>query len=175
MTVYIQKDKLGLQYKTELNSSRWHYFPKSVKDAADMRRYFEEGKHQPAGGRYDPPKLDFRDGKFKPVVYFTVSKDRRFASANFDSGKRVMIDSKDLTTELEIHDFLRPRCAFNLEEDVLNLDTLAEKNALLMSKASPNALTELHKTFATDTAIELYLSDHAKQYHNSKAIVNFGE
>jgi hypothetical protein len=174
-TVYVKKDKFGLAYKTEQNSTGWKYFPDSVKSALAMRKYFEEGRHQPWGGKHDPPQLDFRDEKFKPVVYFTVNKTRTFAAADFDSNKRVLIDSKDLATELEIHDFLRPRCAFSLENEVLMLDTLAEKNALLLSKASPEALAELNKIIKTNEAVTLYLSNHAKQNNNSDAIINFEE
>jgi hypothetical protein len=175
MTVFVTKDNFGLKYKTEQASSDWKYFPNSVTDVKSISKFFEQGGHQPAGGKYDPPKLEFRDEKFKPVVYFSVPKDRHFAAANFDTSKRVWIDIKDFTTELEIHDFLRPRCAYDLEPEVLNLDTLTEKNALLMSKASPEALADLHKTFATDAAIELHLTNHAKQYHDARAIVSFGE
>jgi hypothetical protein len=52
---------------------------------------------------------------------------------------------------------------------------LEEKNALLMSKASSAALSELDKTIKTDAAIEMFLSGHAEKYHNSKAVVNFSE
>ena len=175
MTVYITKDQFGFKYKTEINSSRWAYFPETVKDAASISKYFEQGRHQPAGGKHDPPVLDFRDENFKPVVYFTVSKDRKTAIANYDTGKRVNIDSKDLATELEIHDFLRPRCQFALEEDLKKLNDLSEQTKLLTSKASTQALADLHNNLATDTAIEYFLSNHAKNNSNSATIIEFTE
>ena len=175
MTVYIQKDQFGLKYKTQENSLGWKPFPNSVTDAASISKFFEQGGHQPTGGKYDPPKLDFRDAKFKQVVYYTVDKNRGLATANFNPATKVNIDVRDPATELEIHDFLRPRCAYDLEKEVLNLDTLAEKNALLMSKASSAALSELNTTIKTNEAINLYLSNHAKQYHDARAVVNFSE
>lgn len=173
MTVYITKDQFGLKYKTEINSSRWAYFPETVKDAASISKYFEQGRHQPAGGKHDPPVLDFRDENFKPVVYFTISKDRRTAFANFNTGKQVTIDSRDLATDLEIHDFLRPRCHYALEDDLEKLNDLTEQTALLTSKASTQALADLHKTLATDTAIEYFLSNHAKKSSNASAIIEY--
>lgn len=175
MKVFVTKDQFGLKYRTEINNSSWKSFPTTVKTANDIKNYFEQGRHQPAAGRYDTPRLDFRDEKFLPVVFFTVTKDKRFAVANFDETKRVNIDVKDLATELEIHDFLRPRCAFDLEPEVLNLDTLAEKNALLISKASSQALSELDNTIKTNDAINLYLTNHAKQFHNTRTVINFEE
>lgn len=175
MTVYITKDKFGLKFKTEANSNGWTYFSDNVNDAAGISKYFEQGSHQLVGGKYNPPTLDFRNEKFEPVVCFTVSNDRKYAFENFDPGKKILIDSRGLATDLEVHDFLRPRCPFALEEELVKLDTLEEKTALLLKEASAQALIDLHKHLATDTAIQDFLGNHAKKYSNSEAIIEFTE
>lgn len=172
-TIYIQKDQFGLKYKNETGSPSWKPFPDSVTDVASISKFFESGGDKPSAGKYDPVKLNFSDEKLKPAAYYNVNKDRRFASVNFDINKRVLIDSKDVGTDLEIHDILRPRCKFELEEDLTKLDDLEDQVKLLRRKASPEALSELHKTLATDEAVGLFLSNHAKQYHNAKAVVSF--
>lgn len=174
-TVYIFKDPFGLKWKNPTGNPTWRSFPNGVTDAKSISKFFEQGGDQPSGGNYDPVKLNFSDEKLKPATYYHVNKERRSAAVNFDINKRANIDSDDIATDLEIHDFLRPRSKFELEEDLTKLNDLEDQVKLLVKKATPEALAELHKTLATDEAVGLFLSNHAKKFHNSKSIVSFEE
>lgn len=177
MKVLVAKDKFSLKYKIEgMTCSTWKSLPNTVKTADDIIKHFAEGRHQPIARKFDPPTLSFVDENLRPVVYFNVSKDKRHAVEDFDPKKKVRFHTPDFAaTDLELHDFLRDRCRFDLEREIIELDSLEEKNNLMLKNASAETLAELHQTFLTEDSISSHLRSHAKQYHNAAVNINFTE
>lgn len=175
-TVYIKRDQFGFAYKTEANSIGWKYMPGSIKDAAAIQKYFEEGRDQPTAGKHDPPQLSFVDEANRPTVYYSVKGKK--ITANFDSGKILNIDPDHFLNPRDQIDFLKTRTDEKIVEEGDAMETDREERDHLLRKAIPETVksfeTLIHEHMTPD-AIESYCRGHAEKHYNSGSVVSFEE
>jgi hypothetical protein len=162
--IQIFRDKFGLQYKTELLSSAFSYFPDGIQTKQDMIKFFcRDG--------WDMPQLNFVDNKGKPIKYYQIKRGQNFAICDFDPAKRVLFDARpDILEHLEKYS-----SADDINE-ASKLSPLDDRIEFLKREASAATLKEVEDLIAaknSDSGLTEACKQHAKEYFNCEAIIEF--
>jgi len=165
-TVFVTKTNYGLAYKTEAGSTGWHYFPEHIHNIEGIMNYLTTG-------RRDEPAINFVNQDLEPAIFYSLSQDKSYATANFDNSKQLPLDNHNFVSVADQINYLKTYADRETEAEADSLKTEREQKSFLLKRATPEMKAEFEKHIAeskTTDAIEKICTEHAGKL-NCKAII----
>ncbi|MBN1118228.1 MAG: hypothetical protein JXA77_13550 [Bacteroidales bacterium] len=168
-TFTVTKDQFGFCFKQEPGKT-WQRFPNGVTTSRQMENFFTEG------GRLDKPQIIFSGQKEGSSKLYQVKRNGNKVVATVDFQKKLPFEQEQFMSVREQISFLQARASRETDQGASTITSEKELLAHYLENAEPETRKALEKRIAesiTSERIKQLCQDHARQYHQMDAIIEF--